>query len=41
MKYLHFMMDQFYSREYIDVIQPNTNIEEHQFIIMKKNNLKM
>lgn len=41
MKYLHFMLDQFYSREFIEVIQSNFNIEEHQFIIIKYKNKKM
>ena len=40
MKYLHFMMDQFYSREFIEQIQSNFKIEEHQFIIVKKKNKK-
>ncbi|KKN19950.1 hypothetical protein LCGC14_0940580 [marine sediment metagenome] len=41
MKYLHFMMDQFYSREFIKLIQSNFKIEEHQFFIVKKKNKKM
>jgi len=35
------MMDQFYSREFIEIIQSNFNSQEHQFIIMKKKNKKM
>lgn len=41
MKYLHFMVDQFYSREFIELIQSNFNIEEHQFIIIKYKNKKI
>ncbi|NVM17293.1 MAG: hypothetical protein HWN80_06220 [Candidatus Lokiarchaeota archaeon] len=40
MKYLHFMMDQFYSREFIEQIQSSFKIEEHYFIIVKKKNRK-
>ena len=41
MKYLHFMMDQFYSREFIEEIQSYFNIREHQFVIMKKKKKNM
>ncbi|KKN58106.1 hypothetical protein LCGC14_0555390 [marine sediment metagenome] len=40
MKYLHFMMDQFYSREFIELIQSNFDIGEHQFILIKKKHKK-
>ncbi|MHA1987705.1 MAG: TDP-N-acetylfucosamine:lipid II N-acetylfucosaminyltransferase [Promethearchaeota archaeon] len=40
MKYLHFMGDQFYSREFIDEIQSKFNIEEHHFIIINYKNKK-
>lgn len=35
------MMDQFYSREFIEEIQSNFKTEEHQFILVKKKNKKM
>jgi len=40
MKYLHFMGDQFYAREFIDEIQSKFNVEEHQFIIINYKNKK-
>jgi len=41
MKYLHFMGDQFYSGEFIEEIQSNFNIKEHQFIIINYKNNKI
>jgi len=41
MKYLHFMADQFYSGEFIEAIQSNFNIKEHQFIIINYKNKKI
>lgn len=40
MKYLHFMGDQFYSGEFIEEIQSNFNVKEHQFIIINYKNKK-
>lgn len=41
MKYLHFITrDQFYSKEFIDVIHSNFKIDEHKFIIIKEKNKK-
>lgn len=41
MKYLHIItLDQFYSKEFIDLIDSNLNINDHQFIIFRKNNKK-
>ena len=41
MKYLHFMGDQFYSGEFIEKIQSNFNVLEHQFIIFNYKNKKL
>ena len=35
MKYLHFMMDQFYSKEFIELVQANFDSDDHYFIIFK------
>ncbi len=41
MKYLHFITkDQFYSKEFIDLIHSNFKIDEHKFIIIKEKNKK-
>ena len=41
MKYLHFMVDQFNSRKFIELVHSHFNIEEHLFIIIKEKNKKM
>ena len=39
MKYLHFITkDQFYSKEFIDVIHSKFKIDEHKFIIINEKN---
>ncbi|MEE9379538.1 MAG: TDP-N-acetylfucosamine:lipid II N-acetylfucosaminyltransferase [Candidatus Lokiarchaeia archaeon] len=40
MKYLHLMMDNFYSKKFIELIQIYFNTEEHQFIILRHGNEK-
>ena len=41
MKYLHFITnDQFYSKEFIDIIHSKFKIDEHKFIIIKEKNKK-
>jgi hypothetical protein len=41
MKYLHIISsDQFYSKEFIDLIESNLDINDHQFIIFRKKNKK-
>ncbi len=40
MKYLHFVVDQFYSKEFIELVQSNFNTEDHLFIIIKQKNEK-
>ncbi len=41
MKYLHFLVDQFYSKEFIERIHSDFNIEDHLFIVIKEKNKKM
>ncbi|MEJ2251022.1 MAG: hypothetical protein P8Y97_15385, partial [Candidatus Lokiarchaeota archaeon] len=36
MKYLHFMIDNFYSTKFIEIINSKFKSNEHQFIIIKK-----
>ncbi len=36
MKFLHFIVDQFYSKEFIELVQSNFKTEEHLFIIIKQ-----
>ncbi|MFW9867516.1 MAG: TDP-N-acetylfucosamine:lipid II N-acetylfucosaminyltransferase [Candidatus Thorarchaeota archaeon] len=38
MKYLHFMVGQFYSREFIEEIQSNFKVNDHHFIIINYEN---
>jgi len=38
MKYLHLMMDNFYSNKFIELIQANFNHKGHQFIIIRHGN---
>ena len=40
MKYLHFLVDQFFSKEFIELINSHFNNEEHLFIIIKKKSKK-
>ncbi len=40
MKYLHFLVDQFYSKEFIELVNSHFNAEEHLFIVIKEENKK-
>ncbi len=40
MKYLHFMADNIYTKEFIELVQSNFNTEEHLFIIFNHKNMK-
>ncbi len=41
MKYLHIMLNHFYTKKFIDTIQNNFNFNEHQFIIIEHKNNKL
>ena len=41
MKYLHFIIDHFYSKKFIELVQANFNIEEHLFIMIKQTREKL